>query len=73
MWLSCLYAKSLIYILLTFIVVNQMLYISWWFIVDVGSNLGALYYVDVGSVADIQDVGASASHNTMDLHGLLQG
>lgn len=60
MQLVCLCAESLIHILLTFIVVKQILCISRWFTVDVDSTLGALHYVDVGSVADIPDVRAAS-------------
>jgi drug/metabolite transporter (DMT)-like permease len=54
-----LYAESLIYIFLTFIVVKETLYISQWFTVDVDSTLGTLCCVDVGSVVDILDVHAT--------------
>lgn len=60
MQLISLYTESLIYVLLTFIVVKEIQCISQWFIVDVYSTLGTLCCVDVGSVVDIPDVHAAS-------------
>lgn len=59
MQLISLYTESLIYILLTFIVVKETLCISQWFIVDVYSTFGTLCCVDVRSIVDIPDLNAA--------------